>query len=582
MNTPIVEYNKTRKKNNVLPISILLFTLLSTGGTILYFIYYGSPLKIDYQRDISSVWVKGEKQKDSRLTVEGKNYLSIDFLKENVDEAIHLNEDQTMVIVTPSKNIVYVRENEKSVKINDDINQLSIPAYVTESGEAYLSEEMIEAVYPVALEERKNGELTLQKDKDIRKMATVKELPFTDKISLRHEPSKFSPSYNTIEEKEEIEILSEDGDMLFIETPNGTKGFINQKAIKSVKEETVAITNPLPIYPSAPINEPIRLTWEAVYTKNPNTSNLGVMEGVNVVSPTWFHVENEEGDLKNLASSSYMEWAKNRDYHVWALFSNNFDPALTHQVLDDYETRKKMIDTLLHYVAIYQLDGINIDFENVNLEDGPLFTQFVREISAALHQVGKVVSVDVTFISTSGNWSAFLEREKLAEVVDYMMVMAYDEHWGTSPVAGSVASIPWVEANLQRLLEQVPSDKVVLGVPLYTRLWKEEVMESGEINVSSEALSMQKAAQWVKERNLTPVYDEETGQDFVSYEEGNVTYKIWLENETSLKKRAELTSTYNLAGVATWARFFGTDDAFASLHDTFLTLEARGDKLPNL
>ena len=123
-------------------------------------------------------------------------------------------------------------------------------------------------------------------------------------------------------------------------------------------------------------------------------------------------------------------------------------------------------------VKSIDLDGINIDIENVREEDGPLVTQFVREATPYFHQAGLIVSMDITFMTT-GNWSAFYEREKLAESVDYLIVMAYDEHWGSSEIAGSVASFPWVEANLQKLLEVVPNDKLILGVPLYTRLWEE-------------------------------------------------------------------------------------------------------------
>ena len=240
------------------------------------------------------------------------------------------------------------------------------------------------------------------------------------------------------------------------------------------------------------IEGPIQLTWEAVYTKNPDLATMPVMPGVNVVSPTWFELSGTDGTIKNLGSLDYVNWAKTKGYQVWGLFSNAFDPDLTHEALQNYETRQKMIRQLLIYSQMYQLDGINIDIENVREEDGPLVTQFVREATPYFHQAGLIVSMDITFIS-SGNWSAFYEREKLAETVDYLMVMAYDEHWGTSEEAGSVASFPWVETNLQKLLEVVPNEKLILGVPLYTRLW--EVKETGE--VSSKALSMAEAKEWL-------------------------------------------------------------------------------------
>ena len=170
--------------------------------------------------------------------------------------------------------------------------------------------------------------------------------------------------------------------------------------------------------------------------------------------------------------------------------------------------------------------------------------------------------MDITFIA-GGNYSAFLQRDHLAEIVDYLVVMAYDEHWATSPIAGSVASFPWVEANLETLLDIVPNDKLVLGVPLYARLWEEK--ESGEI--SSKALSMAKVEEWLEKYKVTPTYDEVSGQNYGEYfdEKTKSTYKIWLEDELSLAKRAELVEKYELAGLASWSRTFANETAWNAL-----------------
>ena len=260
------------------------------------------------------------------------------------------------------------------------------------------------------------------------------------------------------------------------------------------------------------IEGPIQLTWEAVYTKNPDTELISEMPGVNVVSPTWFELSGSDGSIKNLGSLDYVNWAKKRGYQIWGLFSNAFDPDLTHEALKKYETRQSIIRQLLQYCQIYRLDGINIDIENVREEDGPLVTQFIREATPYFHQAGLIVSMDITFMTT-GNWSAFYEREKLAESVDYLIVMAYDEHWGSSEIAGSVASFPWVETNLQKLLEVVPNDKLILGVPLYTRLWEET--STGEL--SSKAMSMAEVKEWLAANAVTPQYDEVSGQNYAEY-----------------------------------------------------------------
>ncbi len=293
------------------------------------------------------------------------------------------------------------------------------------------------------------------------------------------------------------------------------------------------------------------------------------MNGVNVISPTWFSLTGKDGSIKNLASLEYSKWAQSKGYQVWGLFSNSFDPVLTHDALKDFETRQTIIRQLLYFSQMYQLQGINFDIENVNQEDGPLVTQLIREATPYLHEAGLVVSMDITFSAgDNNNWSSFYERNKLSGIVDYLVVMAYDEHWGPGSGAGSVSSLPWVETNLQKLLTEVPNDKLILGVPLYTRLWKEQLLENGEIEVTASALSMDKANEWISEKELQPTFDPTSGQNYAEFYDENekATYKIWLEDELSLKKRAELANNYQLAGVATWSRFFGDQTAWTALN----------------
>jgi spore germination protein YaaH len=176
--------------------------------------------------------------------------------------------------------------------------------------------------------------------------------------------------------------------------------------------------------------------------------------------------------------------------------------------------------------------------------------------------------MDITFYAgENNNWSSFYERDKLAGIVDYLIIMAYDEHPGSSPVAGSVSSLPWVETNLQNLLKEVPKEKLILGVPLYTRLWKVQIKEDGTTEVSSESMSMAKAKEWLAEKGIQPVYDEASGQNYAEYhaEEENSTYKVWIEDELSLTKRANLTTNYQLAGMASWSRVFGDQTAWTAM-----------------
>lgn len=256
---------------------------------------------------------------------------------------------------------------------------------------------------------------------------------------------------------------------------------------------------------------------------------------------------------------------------MWALFSNAFDPDLTTKVLSSAETRFTMIRQLLAYAEMYKLQGINIDFENVRTSDKQNFVQFVRELSPMLHEAGLIVSIDVTPKSSSEMWSLFLDREALIDSVDYMMLMAYDEHWASSPKAGSVASLPWVEASIKRLLDEdgVDPAKLVLSMPLYTRIWSESKGEDGSVDVSSKAVGMDRIREIMRDRKLTPVFDEAAGQNYIEYaEKEGVRNRIWIEDERSIEARVELVHKYGLAGVATWARSFQTDSIWGVIHES--------------
>jgi spore germination protein YaaH len=313
----------------------------------------------------------------------------------------------------------------------------------------------------------------------------------------------------------------------------------------------------------------INMTWEAVYNVGPDPAKIGAMPGVNVVSPTWLALMDGTGKIRAKADPTYVNWAHKKNIQVWAVFGNGFEPDWTSAALAAVDTRFNMIGQLLAYAKMYKLQGINIDFENVYTKDKDNLVQFVRELTPLMHEQGLVVSIDVTPKSGSEMWSAFLDRPALGKTVDYMMVMAYDEHWATSEVAGSVASLPWTEQTIVRILEEdgVPPEKLILGMPLYTRIWTETKDKSGAVKVASKAFGMEKIDELLKSKGLKPVMDETTGQHYVEYKENGALNRIWLENDVSITARVNLAKKYGLAGVATWQRGFQKASIWRTIDD---------------
>lgn len=175
-----------------------------------------------------------------------------------------------------------------------------------------------------------------------------------------------------------------------------------------------------------------------------------------------------------------------------------------------------------------------------------------------------IVSMDISPISTSENWSLCYDRYELSKTIDYLMLMAYDQHWATSPVAGSVAEYSWVEDSITGVLEEIPKDKLILGIPFYTRLWKIEKDEEGE-KLSSQALSMEKANEFIEEKNVNLEWDEKSGQYYGEVEIEDIVYKIWLEDSNSIKLKSTLVNKYDLAGIASWRKGFETEDIWPVL-----------------
>lgn len=548
-----------------------MIAILMIASSILFLLYpFASKERSTYFTEKNPILFEGT-QKGNALLEGGSIFLPLTFMQEHIDNSIIFDEKSKSIIITTTDKVIQMPTDSLTFFINKKPVDLQVSPIISKEGQIFVAIDPLLSYYPIQyslLED--TGAVWVQKNGDhyIQGEITAEDV-HPEKLRLRTESTLNSPYTAEMSKQETVMIEAEEQDYYLVRKENGLSGYINKKHVKKNKEVTITISQKNEILEIPKINGPIQLTWEAVYTKNPDHTQIPDMLGLNVVSPSWFSLIGNDGSISNLASLEYSKWAQSKGYQVWGLFSNSFDPVLTHEALKDFETRQKIIVQLLHFSQMYQLQGINFDIENVKQEDGPLVTQFMREATPYLHEAGLVVSMDITFYAgENNNWSSFYERSKLAGIVDYLIIMAYDEHSGSSPVAGSVSSLPWVEKNLQNLLNEVPKEKLILGVPLYTRLWKEQQKEDGTTEVSSQALSMSKVKEWLAEKGLQPVYDEESGQNYVEYyaEVEKATYKVWIEDELSLSKRANLASTYQLAGVAAWSRNFGDQTAWTAIN----------------
>ncbi|WP_462413456.1 glycosyl hydrolase family 18 protein [Neobacillus sp. Marseille-QA0830] len=561
---------KHRKKSKMWVIGGLIGGILLTVSAVFLLLYpFASKEKQSYFNGEHPIVFNGKQRGNAE--VQGESiYLPLQFIQDNLDSSIRYDEKSNSVIITTKDKVVQMPTDSLTYFINEEPVSLQLSPTISKNGQVFIAIDSILSLYPIQFTRlQKSDAILIEKDGEsfIHGKVINKEIN-EEKLRLRTKPHWQSPYTAQLKKNESVRIEGEKQDFYLVRNSKGISGYVKKNYVTPGKKTEITIDQPAKTFALPTVNGPINLTWEAVYTKYPDMSQIPVMSGVNVVSPTWFSLAGADGSIKNLASLEYSQWAQTRGYQVWGVFSNAFDPDLTHQAFKDYETRKNMIRQLLYLSQMYQLQGINFDIENVYPEDGQLITQFMREAAPYLHEAGLMVSMDINFAAgENNNWSSFYERPKLADIADYLIVMAYDEHNASSAEAGSVASLPWVEKNLQQLLSEVPNGKLILGVPLYSRLWKEQTNSDGTTKITSKALSMDQVQQWLGERGVQPAYDEESGQNYAEYTapEENAVYKIWIEDESSLAKRASLVDKNKLAGVASWTRLFAGESAWAAL-----------------
>ena len=563
--------DKEKKKKLILILTITMI-IITIGFAVAIIFELAVPSRKEiklYDKEVYEAVVDGKLRKDVIFS-EGERYFSYDLVKTGIDKYIW-KDDEAGVITVISENGTYdiSIEDTKYVLVEDNIT--------------YIKETFLSMAYDIDFpyDEENNVSIFINEE-----MCIGDIMPLNGVLYIRSGPSIRKPRVKTVENEKGkviakaledtsdkwIKVIALTGevgyvrreDVDFIENKMYTGEFkgINT-GLPGINGGTDRIKEKINNFKEKFNDNKINMVWEAVYSKNPKVENIGEMKGLNVIAPTWFKLSDVSGKIDCMADKEYVQWAHDRGYYVWGTVVSNEDSDLTSGMLSNYEVRCKFINDIVNYALEYNLDGINIDFEKMYEKDKMLFTQFVRDLSSLCHRSGLIVSCDVTVLSNSPVWSLCYDRPSLSDSVDYMCVMFYDQHSANGGKSGSVAQLSWTVSSLQSILKQIPNERLILGIPLYTRLWKEQELD-GELKVTSENYYM-KASQDLKEKLFTEkgikaVWDDESGQYYIEYEEDDVFFKLWIEDETSIRKRVELVGEYDLAGCAAWRRGFETPD----------------------
>lgn len=486
------------------------------------------------------------------LLHDGRILLPVDAVRTYIDKNIVWDSKEKKVTVTTKDKVIRMETEKLQAHINNNPVRLDIP--VTEKdGIVYIPIEFLADFYSIEVRYDQKTDVVIV---DYLNRMVQEARVISEKAAIRSGRSIKREIVANVDYGTSMRVFEEYKDWYKVRLDNGVVGYIQSEDVGVNWVTMIHIPyEPPRDFSWKPETGKISLSWHSMYSGTPNMTGVEKVDGLDIMSPRWFEVIDEHGNLKNIADLNYTRWAHEQGYKVWAMVVNNFaDNQETSHLLNSTQARENLITQLLAFASLYEIDGINFDFENVLLKDRDMLTQLMREAVPLLKEQGLVVSIDVGVPDGSETYSLCYDHEALGEIMDFVMLMTYDQHWHSSPVAGSVAQYGWVENRLRRTLEMVPNEKLLLGIPFYSRLWEETTSTSGSVSVKTAKTPSIQGMRNIAKANegSTITWDDVSKQFYLEYFEGNARYRMWIEDENSLNLKTSLALKYNLAGVCSW------------------------------
>ena len=491
--------------------------------------------------------VIGTEKLEERGLVDGDRvYLPLDVVNTYLNQRYYWDSaNQQILYATPSEltSVSASSEAGDKVWVKDDKVYLNL-TYVQEFTDldAYITKDP----YRIAIQ---------------YKFKNVKTVTVKKNTSIRYRGGIKSAVLTSVKKGTKLRLIEEMENWDQVATDDGYIGYIDKKKVGEAEKTKFERSFKKEEYSYLTMDSKVNMVWHQVTSTDANayfadaTAN---MTGVNVISPTWFYLTDTSGNIASIASADYVSQAHEKGLQVWGLIDNFTQEVSTTETLSSTAARQNIISQLIQAAKDVGMDGINVDFESLSEDVGIHFLEFLRELSIECHKNNLVLSVDNP---VPEDFTSHYDRAEQGRVVDYVIIMGYDEHYVGSE-AGSVASLPWVEQGIQDTLDEVPAERVINAIPFYTRLWK----TTGG-NVTSEAIGMDQAQQTIADNNVETYWDKTTSQNYGKYDIDNSTYQIWLEDAQSVAEKVKLVSKYDLAGVSAWKLGFENNGIWQVISD---------------
>ena len=559
---------KEQQKKKAAPVLVVLILIVLVGaaGVVSFLINRYKP-GTEYMAgneyfnltDENSVALiqNGELLEEQAVLIGGEPYAAYTYVESQLNSCFYWDEETKGILLTTSGGVQTLLPGDAAVAKTPG----GQPAVQQESdGTVYISLDVVKEYTDLDYAYYSDpNRVVIRNEWDGVEQATVQ----SDTAQVRQKGGIKSLILADVQKGDTLLYLENLDNWCKVMTADGYTGYIQTEDI-SEPEDIEARTAKKDSYERITRDHKINLVWHQSTSTESNDAMAEMtaeMTGVNVISPTWFSVTDETGTISSLASADYVKLAHEAGREVWGLI-DNFNEAFDETTDLAYASvRSRIIEQLLAEAASCGMDGINVDFENLKEAGIPHYLQFLRELTSAAHAQNLVVSVDTPVPQA---YTMYYQRGEQARFVDYMIVMAYDEHFAGSEEAGSVSSLPFVQQAVEEMTRMMPADQVICGIPFYTRVWTEKF---GQSAITSEVLGMDGAKNYAKENQMTETWDASLGQNVATVETSDARYTIWMEDEQSMEEKLKVIQSADLAGVAEWKLGFERADVWSLISE---------------
>ena len=560
---------RRRRKKRINPILIgiaaLFLILLVVASVFLIRRYAPSKEEMDLElyygleeNDDLAILVQNTLLEEKGIVISGRPYVSTEVVKEYLNARFYWDSAENLYIYTTPTEMITARVGESQYLVDKQTMSTEYQILKVEEGTAYVALEYVERYSDMEFE-------YLSEPNRVQITCEYGEFPAVEAKrngEVRYRAGVKSPILTEVQKGDLMYVLDEGEEPIEkwtkVRTKDGYIGYIRDKKLKEQTTITTTSDYVEPEYSSLTKDYTINLTWHQVTNRDANSQvyeRIKDAKGLTTISPTWFFIRDNEGNIQSIASQDYVDYCHQNNIEVWGLVENityGSEIDIT-SILNRTSSRQNLVTQLIAQAIQYGLDGINVDIEALPGEAGEGFIEFIRELSIMCRRNNIILSVD-NYVPMAYNQN--YNRKEQGIVADYVIIMGYDEHYAGSEEAGSVASIGYVKNGIEKTLEEVPAEKVINAVPFYTRLW----LTNPDGELSSSALGMNTAAKTVKNNGGTPEWSEEAGQYYAEFENKEGFYQVWLEEETSIEEKAKLIKEYGLAGIASWRLGYEKDE----------------------